>query len=50
MKCPSDIDQGIHQGGNKVARNKKTKNYMANFEALNYLDDFIKHKPLISEE
>ena len=52
-----DIDQGIHEGKSKVARNEKRKKLrwfsysknMANFEVF-LLGHFIKHKPLISEE
>ena len=53
-----DIDQSIHYGEEKVARNKKRKNYMSSvFIFQKYgkfwsisLDHFIKHKPPISEE
>ena len=51
-----DIDQGIHWGKNKVARNEKRKKLrgfsysknMANFEAFHYIGHFIKFKPIIS--
>ena len=52
-----DIDQGIHYGKNKVARNEKRKKQLWVFKYIKYakfwsvsLEHFIKHKPLISEE
>ena len=52
-----DIDQGIHKGKSKVARNEKQKKTMWVFLYIKYikfcsvlLEHFVERKPLISEE